>query len=83
MRRSWASDAPISSRPSNSTLPSIVVFGPRVSPIRVIAHTDLPEPDSPTIASTSPRPSANDTPATACTLPSLVANETLQVAHVK
>ena len=39
------------------------------SPISVIAVTDLPEPDSPTTASTSPGCSSSDTPSTACTTP--------------
>ena len=30
-------------------------LGPRVSPISVMPVTDLPEPDSPTTATTSPR----------------------------
>ena len=51
--------------------------GPRVSPIRVIAVTDLPEPDSPTIETISPGETENETPSTACTTPSSVANETL------
>ena len=37
-----------------------------------MAVTDLPEPDSPTIASTSPRLMSNDTPSTAWTKPSSV-----------
>ena len=53
-------------------LPSNRAFGPRVSPISVIAVTDLPEPDSPTIATTSPRSTVNETPSTALTMPSSV-----------
>ena len=56
-----SSPAPISSVSPKLALPSIVAFGLRVSPIRVIAVTDLPEPDSPTIASTSPRRSSKET----------------------
>ena len=37
-----------------------------------MAVTDLPEPDSPTIANTSPRLTSNDTPSTAWTTPSSV-----------
>ena len=63
--------------PSNSAVPSNLAFGPRVSPISVIAVTDLPEPDSPTIATISPAATENETPSTAWTTPSSVANETL------
>ena len=37
------------SRPSNIARPSNWALGPRVSPISVIAVTDFPDPDSPTI----------------------------------
>ena len=43
-----------------------------------IEVTDLPEPDSPTMPSTSPGRSANDTPRTACTTPSSVGKRTLR-----
>ena len=59
-------------------MPSKRALGERVSPISVIAVTDLPEPDSPTTASTSPAARSNDTPSTACTTPSSVANETVR-----
>ncbi len=78
IRRNWDSEAPISSWSSRRALPAIVALGPRVSPIKVIAHTDLPEPDSPTIARTSAGRSSKDTPATACTSPSRVAKDTLR-----
>ena len=38
-----------------------------ISPRIVIAVTDLPEPDSPTMENTSPRWMSNDTPSTART----------------
>ena len=38
-----------------------------MSPRIVIAVTDLPEPDSPTMANTSPRWTSKDTPSTAGT----------------
>ncbi len=41
-------------------------------PRMAIAVTDLPEPDSPTMANTSPRWTSNETPSTACTTPSSV-----------
>ena len=58
-------------------------LGPRVSPIRVITVTDLPEPDSPTMATTSPRSSVNETPSTARTTPSSVWNETCEILDVE
>src|SRR3954466_1596749 len=67
--RSSASPASISSLPRSRTEPSIREFGERVRPIRVCAVTLLPEPDSPTIASTSPGASSKETPSTACTPP--------------
>ena len=53
-------------------MPEIWALGPRVRPIRVIAVTDLPQPDSPTTASTSPGLTSNETPSTAWTIPSSV-----------
>ena len=58
--------------------PRSAVFLSRVSPSSVIAVTLLPEPDSPTIPSTSPRSSSKSTPSTAWTMPSSVANRTLR-----
>src|SRR5690349_2328716 len=43
-----------------------------------IIVTLLPEPDSPTIPSTSPWPSVNETPSTARTIPSSVLKDTLR-----
>ena len=40
-----------------------------ISPIMLLAVTDLPHPDSPTIASVSPSSTANETPLTDCTSP--------------
>ena len=60
--------------PSNVAPPSNFAFGPRVSPISVIAVTVLPDPDSPTIATTSPGSTVNETPSTARTIPSSVWN---------
>ena len=42
--------------------------------------TDLPEPDSPTMPSTLPRSTANETPSTAPTTPSSVAKRRAEVA---
>src|SRR3954470_16769926 len=60
------------------TSPSNRALLPRVRPRMVIAVTLLPEPDSPTIPSTSPRSSVKLTPSTACTVPSSVANRTFR-----
>ena len=57
-------------------MPPKRTFGPRVSPMIVSAVTDLPLPDSPTIATISPGSIESETPSTACTTPSSVANET-------
>jgi hypothetical protein len=40
------------------------------------AVTDLPDPDSPTIATVSPRPTVNETPRTAATTRSVLRNST-------
>ena len=76
IRRSSSSEAPTRSRPANATRPSKRAFGERVRPISVMPVTDLPEPDSPTIASTSPASTWKETPSTACTTPSSVRKET-------
>ena len=75
-RRSSSSEAAIRSLPLYSALPSKLALGERVRPSSVMAVTDLPEPDSPTTASTSPAASSNETPSTAWTAPSSVANLT-------
>ena len=63
--------------------PAKRALGERVRPMSVIAVTDLPEPDSPTTASTSPACSLNETSSTACTTPSSVAKETLRFCDVE
>ena len=50
------------------------------SPITASIATDLPEPDSPTIASTSSRSTATSTPSTALKAPWRVAKETREIA---
>src|SRR4029077_14223467 len=47
-----------------------------MSRITVSIETVLPEPDSPTMPSTSPRAIDNESPSTACTTPLSVLNET-------
>src|SRR5699024_6697215 len=54
---------PVISRPSNRTEPSEA----SISPISVRPSVDLPEPDSPTTPSTSPRRRSRLTPPTALT----------------
>src|SRR4051812_36711449 len=49
----------------------------------VCAVTDLPQPDSPTMARTSPARSSNDTPSTARTTPSSVAKDTPRSSTVR
>ena len=69
---------------SCSAVPALFdrITAPRVvavsgsSPRMVLAVTVLPLPDSPTIASTSPRSTDNETSSTAFTAPASVANET-------
>ena len=63
---------PISSVPSKCAVPPNDALGDRVSPISIIDVTDLPDPDSPTIATTSPGSTLKETPSTACTRPSSV-----------
>jgi hypothetical protein len=54
-------------RPLKSMFPALGVS----RPIRVRAMVVLPQPDSPTMASTSPRRSVNETPSTALMAPPL------------
>ena len=72
---------PSRGRPRRRTAPGRpgVALRARVRPITVRPVTLLPEPDSPTIPSVRPSSTLNDTPSTACTTPSSVANWTLQV----
>src|SRR5919109_2438847 len=64
-------------RPSNATVPSMRALGTsRSSPMTDRAMTDLPEPDSPTTATTSPGATDSDTPSTAWTVPPGVSNRT-------
>src|SRR5262249_20793996 len=53
-----------------------MTFGSVISRITDIIVTLLPDPDSPTIPTTSPSPTVNETPSTARTIPSSVRNET-------
>src|ERR1700753_3524121 len=76
MASSLSSGALTRSSPRSRAVPAKRAFGERVSPISVITVTDLPEPDSPTMATVSPRLTEKETPLTARTRPSSVANET-------
>ena len=75
-RRSSSSCSP------SRTEPSIRALGERVRPRIVCAVTLLPEPDSPTIASTSPGASSKETPSTACTRPPSVSKQTRRSSTV-
>ncbi len=55
-------------------LPPAMRPGGSISPMIEKPVTDLPDPDSPTSPSTSPRARSNDTSATAGSTPSRVAN---------
>src|SRR5438105_4479087 len=61
----------VRSWPLNITLPPTMRPG-RCNLMMLIAVTDLPHPDSPTMPSVSPGWSSNETPSTALTTPSLV-----------
>ena len=67
-----------SALPHRSSPPSIRTVGSR--PMMVIAVTDLPEPDSPTIENTSPRWMSKETPSTARTTPVVGGEARLEVA---
>src|SRR2546430_270478 len=68
-----ASDNSSRSRPSNTTLPSTVRPGGDAIRRRIESDvTLLPQPDSPTMASVSPRTTEKETPSTARTTPSRV-----------
>ena len=79
IRRSCSSEAAIRSVPSASTAePLIFALFDLVSPISVMALTDFPDPDSPTIDSTSPRRRLNETSFTAWTTPCSVRKSTFR-----
>ena len=66
---------------SNSSRPAVMRPPPcSTSRISDSAVTDLPDPDSPTMATVSPRPTVNDTPRTAATTRSVVRNSTARPA---
>src|ERR1044072_3697837 len=75
-----ARPASTSSSPSSRPEPESAALGELVRPTIVCAATLLPAPDSPTIATTSPAPSSNETPSTACSTPRSVLNETFRSA---
>src|SRR6478609_6584058 len=58
------------SLPAKRMLPAILPGGSGISRISDIEVTDLPHPDSPTMASVSPSLTWNDTPSTARLMPS-------------
>ena len=67
LRRSLLAQAveQVAALPQDLAAPSTSTVG--IRPRIVIAVTDLPEPDSPTMANTSPRWTSKDTPSTART----------------
>ena len=73
MWRMVSSLQPRRSRPFQK-MPSASIRASGSSPRMLMAVTDLPEPDSPTTAKTSPRWTSKDTPSTARTSPSSVGN---------
>src|SRR6202167_2926144 len=70
------SESPRISRPSKSTLPEIETLASRTKPSIEYIATLLPEPDSPTMPSTSFAPTSKDSPSTAWTMPWRVEKET-------
>src|SRR5665213_2352261 len=70
------SESPRISRPSKRTLPEIETLASRTSPSIEYMATLLPDPDSPTMPSTSFAPTSKESPSTARTTPWRVAKET-------
>ena len=66
------SDIVVSSRSSKRIEPDTTRPGGCTRPMIESDVTDLPQPDSPTIPSTDPSSTSNETPSTACTSPSRV-----------
>ena len=66
----------VMSAPANSMDPPVTLPVPGSRPITACAVVDLPEPDSPTMATVWPRYTVRLTPRTACTGPCAAANET-------
>src|ERR1035437_6562348 len=70
------SESPRISRPSNSTLPVMVTLASRTRPSMEYIATLLPEPDSPTMPTTSLRPTSSERPSNAWPLPWRVEKDT-------
>ncbi|MNL77895.1 hypothetical protein D3C87_2041700 [compost metagenome] len=66
------------SRPSNSILSAVTVAVRGRRPITASMATDLPEPDSPTMASTSRASTDTSMPSTALNRPMEVSKETVR-----
>ena len=81
--RIWSSSAARTSTPENITEPS--AMRPARSRMRITANevTDLPEPDSPTIATVSPLATAMLMCCTALTMPRRVENSTVRSLDVE
>ena len=69
MRRRWAGVIVIRSAPSNAMRSAVTLAVNGSSPITASIATDLPEPDSPTIASTPSRSTVTSRPSTATKSP--------------
>src|SRR5580692_674999 len=72
------SSRPRMSRPWNLALPVMVAFRSLTRPMTEYIDTLLPDPDSPTMLSTSPGATWSESPFTACTVPARVRNRTLR-----
>ena len=60
----------MTSTPSSMAVPLVIrPGGIGINPMMLCTVTDLPQPDSPTMASVLPLSSEKDTPRTACTVP--------------
>src|SRR5215831_11657914 len=67
-----------SSRPRKDAWPETLALGSRMSCMSDIIETLLPEPDSPTMPSTSPSSTVKDRPSTAVTVPRRLRKRTVR-----
>ncbi len=74
------------SRPTTFTLPTFAtpetLALPGSSPMAAVEVTDLPDPDSPTSATTSPGLTASESPLTACTSGPAVSKVTCRLSKL-
>ena len=76
--RRWRDERSSRLWPSKLILSAVTFAVQGSSPITASMATDLPDPDSPTIASTSPLSTLSDTPSTARKKPDAVLNSTVR-----